>query len=95
LRIEEPAADLAVVLAIASSFRDRVIDPGIVAIGEVGLTGEVRAVTGINQRLAEVRRLGFSRCILPVSDPGKITKPEGLKLTMVRSIRDALTAALG
>ena len=95
LRIEEPAADLAVLLAIASSYRDQPIESGIVAIGEVGLTGEVRAVTGINQRLAEMRRMGFTRCILPVQEKEKIIRPDGLKLTMVRSIRDAIVAVWG
>ena len=95
LRIEEPAADLAVVLAIASSYKDMPIESGIVAVGEVGLTGEVRAVTGINQRLAEMRRMGFRRCILPVQEKEGLIQPEGLKLTMVRSIRDALLAVWG
>jgi len=93
LEIEEPAADLAAILAIASSYKGGIVDPATVAIGEVGLTGEIRTVTAINQRLAEVRRLGFDRCILPVSDREKLIRPEGLKLTMVKTIKDALMAA--
>jgi len=92
LEVEEPAADLATILAIASSYRDKPIDGGVVAIGEVGLTGEVRAVQGINQRLAEVRRLGFTCCIMPIQDEGKLVRPAGLKLTMVKTIRDAIKA---
>ncbi|MCL2828117.1 MAG: DNA repair protein RadA [Oscillospiraceae bacterium] len=92
LTIDEPAADLATMLAIASSYRDWPLDSGIVAIGEVGLTGEIRAVSGINQRLAEVQRLGFTKCILPVQDREKLVRPEGLKLTMVKTIRDAFLA---
>ena len=93
LTIDEPAADLAAILAIASSHKGKEIDSGTVAIGEVGLTGEIRTVTAINQRLAEIRRLGFRRCIMPVSDEGKLVRPEGLKLTMVKTIRDAFLAA--
>jgi len=92
LTIEEPAADLATVLAIASSYKSSVIDHSVVAIGEVGLTGEIRTVMAINQRLAEVRRLGFDRCIIPVSDQEKLIRPGGLKLTMVKTIKDAFLA---
>ena len=93
LTIEEPAADLATILAIASSYKGSVIDRSVVAIGEVGLTGEIRTVTAINQRLAEVRRLGFDRCIVPISDQEKLIRPAGLKLTMVKTIKDAFLAA--
>ncbi len=65
LYLDEPAADLALVLAVASSHRDTPIDPKTLAIGEVGLTGEVRAVTSMQQRLTEAARLGFTRCIVP------------------------------
>jgi len=92
LSIDEPAADLATILAIASSYKGRTIDSSLVAIGEVGLTGEVRAVIGINQRLAGAQRLGFRRCILPVQNEEKLIRPEGLKLTMVKTIRDAFLA---
>ncbi|MCL2842429.1 MAG: DNA repair protein RadA [Oscillospiraceae bacterium] len=92
LEIDEPAADLAAILAIASSYRSKPIDSSVVAIGEVGLTGEIRTVTGINQRLAEIARLGFARCVLPVQDQEKLVKPEGLRLTMVKTIRDAFMA---
>ncbi|MCL2367415.1 MAG: DNA repair protein RadA [Oscillospiraceae bacterium] len=94
LEIDEPAVDLATVLAIASSYRDKPIDSLTVAIGEVGLTGEIRAVSAINQRLAEIQRLGFTRCIMPVQDVEKHELPTGLKLTQVRTIRDAILAAL-
>ncbi|MCL2569295.1 MAG: DNA repair protein RadA [Oscillospiraceae bacterium] len=92
LEIDEPAADLATILAIASSYRGRTIDSSVVAIGEVGLTGEIRSVAAINQRLAEVQRLGFKRCIMPVQDKAKLIRPEGLQITMVKTIRDAFLA---
>ena len=65
LRLEEPGADLPVVLAVASSYRDKAIDDDLVAIGEVGLTGEIRSVSHLDQRLQEVSRLGFKKCIIP------------------------------
>jgi len=94
LHLGEPAIDLAEILAIASSYRDKALDSDLVVIGEVGLTGEVRTITSVNQRLAEIRRLGFNKCILPVQNSDKLIKPDGLKLTMVRTIRDALKAAM-
>ncbi|MEZ4497949.1 MAG: magnesium chelatase domain-containing protein [Thermomicrobiales bacterium] len=65
LKIAEPAADLAVTLAVVSSFRDRAVDARLVAIGEVGLSGEVRSVNHLERRLIEARRLGFTRAIVP------------------------------
>lgn len=94
LNLYEPSVDLSEMLAIASSYRDRAIDSDLVAIGEVGLTGEIRSVSFINQRLAEVKRIGFTKCIMPVVDSGKLQIPDGLKITMVKTIRDALKAAI-
>ena len=65
MRISEPAADLAIALAIASSYRDRPVTPSLVAVGEVGLSGELRAVPRLERRLAEAARLGFKYCIVP------------------------------
>ena len=65
LYLEEPAADLAAVLALASSFRDRPVPNDLAAIGEVGLTGELRAASALGQRLTEVKRLGFTKCMIP------------------------------
>lgn len=94
LNLNEPAADLATVLAIASSYRDKAIGDDLVAIGEVGLTGELRTVTQLNQRLTEISRLGFKRCIMPDQNRGKLKVPEGLKIITVRTIRDALNEVL-
>ncbi len=73
VRLDEPAADLAVALAVASAFRDRPVDPGTVVFGEVGLTGEVRGVRQAERRAREAAKLGFRRCILPRSNvpPGR------------------------
>ena len=94
LYLEEPAADLAAVLALASSFRDKPVPHDLAAIGEVGLTGELRAVSALNQRLAEVRRLGFTKCLIPKRIQGKLVAPEGLELIRVSNIREAMAALL-
>ena len=94
LYLEEPAADLAAVMAMASSFRDRPVPYDLAAIGEVGLTGELRAASGLGQRLAEVRRLGFTKCLIPKRIQGKLTVPEGLELIRVANIREAMAALL-
>ena len=94
LDLEEPAADLAAILAMASSFRDKPVPHDLTAIGEVGLTGELRAVSALGQRLAEVRRLGFTKCLIPKRIQGKLAAPEGLELIRVANIREALAALL-
>lgn len=94
LSLNEPAIDLAEILAIASSYRDKPIDSEIVAFGEVGLTGETRSVAFTNQRLAEIKRIGFSKCILPIVDKSKLIVPKGLEIIMVKTIRDALKSAI-
>ena len=73
LDLEEPAADLAAILAMASSFRAKPVPHDLTAIGEVGLTGELRAVSALGQRLAEVRRLGFTKCLVPKRIPVSYT----------------------
>ena len=94
LRLEEPGADLPVVLAVASSYRDQPIADDLVAIGEVGLTGEIRAVSHMNQRLGEVSRLGFTKCIIPRGGSEKLEIPKGLTVYRVRNIREAIETAL-
>lgn len=94
LYLDEPAADLAAVLALASSFRDKPVPHDLAAIGEVGLTGELRTVNALGQRLAEVQRLGFTKCLIPKRTQGKLAAPEGLELIRVANIREALAALL-
>ena len=94
LSLDEPAADLAMVMALASSFRDKPVPNDLVSIGEVGLTGELRAVNGLGQRLSEVRRIGFTKCLIPARNSGKVAEPEGMQLIRVRNIREALAAIL-
>lgn len=94
LRLDEPGADLPVVLAVASSYRDQIVPNDLVAIGEVGLTGEIRSVSHMNQRLSEVARLGFKRCIIPRSGAEKLEIPAGLSVIKVRNLREAIEMAL-
>ena len=94
LYLEEPAADLAAILALASSFRDKPVPHDLAAIGEVGLTGELRAASALGQRLAEVKRLGFTKCMIPKRAQGKLTAPDGLELIQVSNIREAMAALL-
>lgn len=94
LFLDEPAADLALLIALASSFRDKPVPGDLAAVGEVGLTGELRSVNVLSQRLSEVRRLGFTKCLIPARNSGKLNEPDGLQLIRVRNIREALAAIL-
>ena len=94
LRLDEPAADLAIAIAVASAALDKPAPDTLAAIGEVGLTGEIRAVNQLNQRLSELHRLGFTRCLIPRSGTQSLHAPEGLELLRVRNIREAMAVAL-
>lgn len=96
LNLGEPAADLATILAFASSFRGIPVPNDLAAIGEVGLTGELRTVNGLSQRLSEVRRLGFTKCMIPARNSGKLQEMEipGLQLIPVKNIREALAVLM-
>lgn len=94
LHLDEPGADLPVILAIASSYRDKPIDSKLVAIGEVGLTGEIRSVSHMNQRIAEVARLGFRYCIIPKNLSEKLEIPSGLTIYTVKNLVEAIEISL-
>jgi DNA repair protein RadA/Sms len=94
MQIDEPASDLAVAAAIASSFRNRPVAADLVCIGEVGLSGELRAVGHLETRLKEAAKLGFKRCLLPASSHLKHLNPPPLELIQVRSLTEALESAL-
>ena len=94
LRLDEPGADLPVVLAVASSYRESVIPEDVVAIGEVGLTGEIRSVSNMNQRLSEVARLGFKCCIIPKNGSEKLEIPEDLTVYPAKNLREAIEIAM-
>lgn len=90
IKIVEPALDLAITAAIASSFRNQAIDPYTVVFGEVGLTGEIRAVTMAEKRVLEAAKMGFKSCILPEANAKGMKKKDGLRIFGVSSIADAL-----
>ena len=91
VRLTEPAADLAVGLAVASAFSGAALPPDLVAIGEVALSGDVRPVTGVSRRLVEAARLGFTRALVPV-DTGIHTPPAGMRVTEVADLGMAIAA---
>ena len=90
VRLTEPAADLAVALSMASSVADRALPRGTIAMGEVGLAGEIRPVTGVPRRLAEAARLGFARAVVPGGSLGGGPTPEGMQVVEVTDIRSAV-----
>jgi DNA repair protein RadA/Sms len=92
IRVSEPAADLGIALAIASSYRDRAVASDLVAIGEVGLSGELRAVSQLERRVAEAARLGFKRCLIPKTS-AKINAT-GINLIPVATLTEAVNAGL-
>jgi len=93
LQLDEPSADLAAIMALASSYLDQPVPDNLVSIGEVGLTGELRSVNQLEQRLKEVRRVGFQRCLIPAQ---RVAQPEiaGLELIPVQNIGEALRVVL-
>ena len=95
LFLDEPAADLATILAIASSYLDRPLGADLAAIGEVGLSGEVRSVSALNQRLSEISRLGFTRCVIPAHVRDEVKHFGGMKVIPVSNVREAIRAVLG
>ena len=94
LWLDEPSADLAAIVALASSYLDRPIPNDLVAIGEVGLTGELRTVNHLAQRISEVQRLGFRKCVIPAHRVGALGEFPGLQLIPARNIGEAIRAAL-
>jgi len=92
VKVDEPAVDLGIVSAIASSFLDKPVREGTMVLGEVGLTGEVRAVGQVEVRVGESRKMGFSRCIVPESNLKRIAGVGGIELIGVRSVAEAVEA---
>jgi DNA repair protein RadA/Sms len=90
IRINEPAIDLGVVLAVVSSYKDKPIDEKVLVFGEVGLSGEVRAVSQASQRVQEAKKLGFTTVILPEVCREQIGEVKGIRLCGVRTVADAV-----
>ncbi|HLI52337.1 MAG TPA: DNA repair protein RadA, partial [Thermomicrobiaceae bacterium] len=96
LRVAEPAVDLAVAVAVSSSFREQIVEPSTAVIGEVGLTGELRSVNQLGRRINEAARLGFTRVIVPASARGAVSKSgaEDVEIVAVRTVPEAIARAL-
>lgn len=90
MRIVEPAIDLGIAMAVVSSFKNRAIDDRTIAFGEIGLSGEVRGVSMVEQRVAEAAKLGFTTCIVPEVNRSHVKRIEGIRLIGVRTVRDAV-----
>ena len=90
IRMNEPAIDLGIVMAIVSSYKNQSISPGTIVFGEVGLSGEVRAVSMPEQRVAEARKLGFKTCIMPQVSKDMLKKVEGIEVIGVKSVNQAI-----
>jgi len=95
VRIEEPAVDLGMALSIVSSLRDIPVDSGAVAIGEVGLGGEIRTVSQVEKRIAEAHKLGFSRCVLPRNNARGLPARNGMAMVEIETIDQAIAAVVG
>jgi len=93
LRVGEPAADLGIALAIASSYRDVAVDPQLVVVGEVGLSGELRGVSQLDRRVSEAARLGFKRCLVPKAGPRAVLNPE-IDVIPVATLSEAIRSGL-
>jgi DNA repair protein RadA/Sms len=90
IKIDEPAVDMGIVSAIASSFLDRPIHKGTLIFGEVGLTGEIRGIGHIEIRVAEAKKMGFNRCLVPQSNLKRMTKIKGIELIGVKTVSEAI-----
>ena len=90
MKMNEPALDLAVVMALVSSFKNREVDPGMLIFGEVGLSGEVRAVSQAGQRVAEAVKMGFTACVLPKANLEKLRSERRIRLIGVENVREAI-----
>lgn len=94
VKLDEPAIDLAIAVALVSSYHDKESRPSDVFVGEIGLTGEIRSVADIESRLKEARKLGFKRAIVPKNNLNGVTLPEGIQVIGVATLREALQLAL-
>lgn len=92
IKINEPAIDLAIVMAIVSSYQDKVIHEKTIVFGEVGLSGEVRSVSMAEQRVLEAKKLGFTRCIIPKVSSQNLKEIKGIEIIGVGNLRDAIHA---
>jgi DNA repair protein RadA/Sms len=96
LKLDEPASDLSVALALVSSLKDAAVAADAIAFGEIGLSGEIRAVSSCEQRIAEASRLGFTRCVIPKHNFKSVSPAvrSGVEVVGVRHVREAVEALI-
>jgi len=90
VKVVEPAVDVAIVAAVASSFLDKPIADGTVVLGEIGLTGEVRAIGQVETRLSESRKMGFSRCLVPAGNLKRLAEIKEIEITGVKTVSEVV-----
>ena len=90
IKVDEPAVDMGIVAALASSFLDKALPEGTIVLGEVGLTGEVRAISHVENRVAETQKMGFTRCIVPAGCLKRMKELDGVRVVGVRTISEAV-----
>jgi DNA repair protein RadA/Sms len=95
VRVDEPAVDLGMAVSIVSSLRDVPVDPVAVAIGEIGLGGEIRTVSQVEKRVAEAAKLGFTRCILPRNNARAMAPRAGIELVEIQTVDQAIATLVG
>ena len=93
--MDEPAADLAIITAIASSFRNKSVDPNTMIFGEVGLTGEIRSVSHAQNRLIESSKMGFKKCVLPKGNLDGLEVPKGVTVHGIETVEEAFSILFG
>ena len=94
VKLSEPAVDLGIAMALASSLRDRPLDPGLAVMGEIGLTGEIRAVSHLEKRVREAAKLGFTSCVVPAANARKL-QGKAMQIIGTDSVLQALDEAFG
>jgi DNA repair protein RadA/Sms len=90
VKVAEPAVDLSIVAAVASSFLDKAVPDRTVVLGEIGLTGEVRAIGQVETRISESRKMGFTRCLVPESNLKRLPALDGIEITGIKTVAEAM-----
>jgi DNA repair protein RadA/Sms len=94
IKVEDPAADLAVAVAVGSAFREQLVLPETAVFGEVGLAGEVRSISQVGLRINEAQKLGFKHCVIPKNNHKNLDRPGGMELIPVSFLREAIDIIL-